>query len=298
MPPDLSRMPLSGVRCLIDGIDDALMSLLAMRRRLVSSAAMVKESMGQTSRDDGRERDVYQRARRLGKRLGVPPASSDRLMSVLIEDACSQQGLIDTPLGDDSSVLDLDQGNESGLRRMLPARMSALDSTSPAFSWLRLLPPPARLAPFLRRFPAGWQMRLLEAAMQKVLAAPLAAGALDALESRRFGIEVSDLGLRWVVVLRRGRMAVCTPDEVAESTVRGTATDLLLLASRREDADSLFFQRRLLLTGDTELGLIARNLLDQLPWHEIPLGLRIVLHRGAGVAQAARAAHRGESLPS
>ncbi len=276
-----------------------MLALLALRRRLVCSAAAIKQSSGQPGRDCERERGVYQRARRLGRRLGVPPASSDRLMSLLINDACGQQAL-DACVGvgvEVAAALDLDQRGASRAGRMLPATMAAPGSTSPQISWLRLLPPPARLAPLLRRIPPAWQARLLEAAMQRVLAGPLAAGALDMLDSRRLGIEASDLGLRWVVQLRNGRMVVCQPEDVAESTVRGTATDLLLLASRREDADTLFFQRRLLLTGDTELGLTARNLLDQLPWHEIPLGLRIALHRGAGLAQAARAAHRGEPTP-
>ena len=45
--------------------------------------------------------------------------------------------------------------------------------------------------------------------------------------------------------------------------MRGTATDLLLLAGRLEDADTLFFQRRLVLTGDvdpaTALGVWLRS---------------------------------------
>ena len=102
------------------------------------------------------------------------------------------------------------------------------------------------------------------------------------------GIEVSDLGLRWVVVLRGRRLAVCAPATVAEATVRGSATDLLLLASRLEDADTLFFQRRLRLTGDTELGLTARNLLDQLPWESVPAPLRIALEKAAQLARALR----------
>ena len=297
MRPDVSPLPLVGVRSLIDGVDDVLLALLAVRRRLVSSAAAIKQSTDQPGRDGGREHDVYQRARRLGRRLGVPADSSDRLMSLLINDACGQQGFTASAVVEDVAALDLDQRGAHGAGRMLPATMSAPRFIPPQTSWLRLLPPPARLAPFLRRIPSSWQARLLEAAMQRVLAGPLAKGALDMLDSRRLGIEASDLGLRWVVQLRNGRMVVCKPDDVAESTVRGTATDLLLLASRREDADTLFFQRRLLLTGDTELGLTARNLLDQLPWQEIPLGLRIALHRGAGLAQAARAAHRGEPTP-
>jgi len=297
MRRDPSSAALSGVRGLIDVIDDAVLALLASRRRLVSFAVQVKLSTGHSSRDPGRECEVYQRARRLGRRLGVPPGSSDRLMSVLIEDACAQQGLKLPAQFKDCEAVDLGQGNGPEVERMLPLAMTRVDPSMQPFSWLRLLPPPTRLAPFLRQIPRVWLARLLEAAMQRVLDAPLSAGALDALASRRLGIEVSDLDLRWVVALREGRMQVCAADETAESTVRGTATDLLLLASRRADADTLFFQRRLVLTGDTELGLTARNLLDQLAWQDVPLGLRIVLHRGAGAAQAARAAHRGEPAP-
>ena len=42
------------------------------------------------------------------------------------------------------------------------------------------------------------------------------------------------------------------------------------------------------LAGDTELGLTARNLLDRLPWESVPLGVRILLHRGARLARDAR----------
>jgi predicted lipid carrier protein YhbT len=155
---------------------------------------------------------------------------------------------------------------------------------------LRLLPPPRRLAPLLRLLPARWQQAWLERALAHVLAAPLRGPALDFMQGRRLGIEVSDLGVRWVLTLREGRLVVT--DEAPEASVRGSATDLLLLAGRLEDADTLFFQRTLVLTGDTELGLTARNLLDRLPWDSVPLGLRIVLNRGGRLARAARDAHR------
>jgi len=38
----------------------------------------------------------------------------------------------------------------------------------------------------------------------------------------------------------------------------------LALALRREDPDTLFFSRRLVLEGDTELGLALKNALDAL----------------------------------
>ena len=76
-------------------------------------------------------------------------------------------------------------------------------------------------------------------------------------------------GIGWVVELQGARLVVV--DQPAEATVRGTATDLLLLAGRREDADTLFFQRRLVLTGDTELGLVVKNMLDAVEWPKFPI---------------------------
>ncbi len=160
--------------------------------------------------------------------------------------------------------------------------------------FLRLLPPPSRLAQPLRLLPEPLLRFGSERVIRLVLDGPLAAGALADLTGRRLGVEVTDLGLRWVVAVGDRQVDVLAPDAEAEATVRGTATDLLLLASRLEDADTLFFQRRLQVTGDTDLGLNVRNLLDQLPWETIPLGLRIALDRGARLARAARAARRAE----
>ena len=129
--------------------------------------------------------------------------------------------------------------------------------------------------------------------MTRVLGAALAAGELDFLRDRTLGIDVTDLDVHLRVGVRDGRLLHV--DGQAEASVRGTATDLLLLASRLEDADTLFFQRRLVLTGDTELGLTARNLLERLPWESVPLGLRIGLNRGARLARTARDAHRARA---
>ena len=156
---------------------------------------------------------------------------------------------------------------------------------------LRRLPPPARLAGPLRRVPPALLGRGSQWLVDSVLAGPLADGALDHLDGRRVGVEVVDLALRWVIAVEGRRVQVLEPGAQAEATVGGTATDLLLLASRLEDADTLFFQRRLRLTGDVELGLTVRNLLDQLPWESLPAPLRLALDRGARLARAARDAH-------
>jgi predicted lipid carrier protein YhbT len=246
----------------------------------VRVVARLKSHAGLVARDPARESAVRQRGQRLARQLDVPADAATRLLDLVIADACAQQGLPG----------DADQGGQGGPPAMLDG-MNPPNDFSRAASMLRLLPPPRRLAPFLRVLPAHWQHVLLERAMARVLAAPIADGALDFMAGRRLGIEVGDLGLCWVLTLRDGRLVVV--DEQPEASVRGSATDLLLLASRLEDADTLFFQRSLVLTGDTELGLTARNLLDRLPWESVPLGLRIALNRGARFARTAREAHRG-----
>lgn len=160
-----------------------------------------------------------------------------------------------------------------------------------ALRLLRLLPPPARLARPLGWVPQPMVRRGLARILAQVLTRPLADGSLSALRGRRLGVEVTDLGLRWGVRIGERELTVCDADAGVDATVRGTLTDLLLLASRLEDADTLFFHRRLQLTGDVELGLTLRNLLDQLPWDSVPPGLRVALAGGARLARAARSAY-------
>ena len=291
MVPELPRMALRPIRRLIDRVDDQLLLWMAGRRRLVGVAARIKQDNDVSMRDPGREAEVHARAQRVGRLLGLPAASIRRLIDLLIDDACDQQRISRQSNPVFLLAHDPDQTTPATSTAMLPTTMIDPVLHPVMTRCLGLLPPPTRLAPLLRIVPDRLLGRALEAALRHVLAAPIRSGSLDLLFGRRIGIEVSDLGLRWVVRLdQQSQLQVCPPCESAEATVKGSATDLLLLASRREDADSLFFQRRLLVTGDTELGLTARNLLDQLPWDDVPLGLRIVLHRFAGVAQTARGA--------
>lgn len=276
-----SESPLQVIRSGIDRIDDAFVVLLALRQRLVRAAMRAKDVAGASRFDPGREIAVRDRARRLGARLDLDATEVDRMMSGIVGVAHQAQGL----------APDADQGGAVASAPMIAAMTNLTERRQASLDrrW-RWLPPPRRVAPLLKLLPQSLQCRVLDAIVARVLAAPVANGSLDFMQDRRLGLEVPDLGLRWVFMLRDGR--VSASDGPADATVRGSATDLLLLASRLEDADTLFFQRRLVLTGDTELGLTARNLLDRLDWADVPLGLRIVLNHGARIAQSARAGYR------
>ncbi|HSM12310.1 MAG TPA: SCP2 sterol-binding domain-containing protein [Lysobacter sp.] len=278
---------LSRVRHAIDCMDGLILLSLAGRARLARSAGRCKRAAGLPLRDRAREARVLVRAEALAHLLGLPASTARRAIALAIDDACRVQDL----------APDLSQGAQDGARRMIAIDMHSSPEHPQAHAraarLLRFLPPPARLAPLLRALPPVLQRRVLRRVIATVLAAPIDAGALEFMRGRRLGIEVTDLALHWVIEFNDAGISVS--DSEPEASVRGSATDLLLLASRLEDADTLFFQRRLMLTGDTELGLTVRNLLERLPWETVPLGLRIGLNRGARLARAARAAHRGEA---
>ena len=62
---------------------------------------------------------------------------------------------------------------------------------------------------------------------------------------------------------------------------KGKLEDFWLLATRREDPDTLFFNRRLAIEGDTETGLYVKNMLDALEF-DWEAHLQAVLGPGPG----------------
>ena len=147
------------------------------------------------------------------------------------------------------------------------------------------LPKPG-LPPELIRL-AGAPMRpvgrlLLPPAINHALAARIDEGLLDFLAGRVVGISVSDLELEWRFTLDRNTRRVCTTTQhTADARIRGDARALLLLAARRADPDTLFFRRRLVLEGDTELGLQLKNVLDTIEPGDLPIPLaRFLDHAG------------------
>ncbi|MDZ7871346.1 MAG: SCP2 sterol-binding domain-containing protein [Rheinheimera sp.] len=73
-----------------------------------------------------------------------------------------------------------------------------------------------------------------------------------------------------------------------EVLFRANSTELLLLLSQQVDPDTLFFQRRLTILGDTELGLQLKNLLDTLePDSLLPPALMLWLQEIAKTKPAA-----------
>ena len=82
------------------------------------------------------------------------------------------------------------------------------------------------------------------------------------LYGKQVCIRVVDAGLTFHFTLCKSGMIACHAPAVADLCISASAQDFILLALRKEDPDTLFFSRRLVMEGDTELGLLAKNTLD------------------------------------
>jgi len=134
--------------------------------------------------------------------------------------------------------------------------------------------------------PIAIKAKAITSAMNTMFAAPLAAGELEFLAQRVVNINVSDAELKFSVRLEQDRF--CADKEVPEAdlSIEGTVYTFLLLATRKEDADTLFFRRQLKTSGDTELGLYVKNFLDGLEPETLPYHRTIdpILRRSLAVA--------------
>jgi len=147
-----------------------------------------------------------------------------------------------------------------------------------------------RRGPSLLRLPIKFtpfalQRQILEQVLGWQFRAALAEGDLAFLAGRWLRIEVSDLGLQWYMTIENDRLKV-SREATADVSFCGNANDLILIAARKEDPDTLFFQRRLRIEGDTELGLYVKNLMDAIDLDTMPALLRTALLQMAGFIEA------------
>lgn len=142
-----------------------------------------------------------------------------------------------------------------------------------------LMSMPVKLTPF------ALKRQVLEQVLRWQFHQALADGELEFLEGRWLSIEVRDIGLRWYTSVDHGRLMVSETAE-ADVSFSADASDLLMIAARRQDPDTLFFQRRLVIEGDTELGLYVKNLMDAIELEQMPKALRTMLLQLADFVEA------------
>jgi predicted lipid carrier protein YhbT len=136
---------------------------------------------------------------------------------------------------------------------------------------------PAFVSAVGNRLPQWPHAVVLTAAMNVVVRMKLLPeDSLALLEGRRFLVDVIDTGGRAGFTFRGGLFRPlfalpASPDSAAFDLVfRANLSSFLQLVTRQEDPDTLFFNRELSIEGDTELGLVMKNMLDAVEWPRLP----------------------------
>ncbi|HQY09335.1 MAG TPA: SCP2 sterol-binding domain-containing protein [Burkholderiaceae bacterium] len=154
---------------------------------------------------------------------------------------------------------------------MNPSVLPAPGAVRPDGSSQRPLPPglPVALGSIHRRIcdlvehlPSAPPSTLAAMALNRWLLHRLPDDARAALQGRVVALHVSDFGMRVRLRLEPAGFVAAADRGGSDLCIRATAGGYLRLARGDEDPDRLFFERELVMEGDTELGLVLKNSLD------------------------------------
>ncbi|AZS50364.1 Sterol-binding domain protein [Entomomonas moraniae] len=113
-------------------------------------------------------------------------------------------------------------------------------------------------------------------ALNQLLRKEVLPADMTLLAGKQFEIVIDDLGL--VINFTANEQKFIVSHYQGEPDLRFIAEmiDFSKMILRKEDPDTLFFNRKLQIEGDTELGLIVKNLLDSIDWSTVPFMKSIV----------------------
>lgn len=132
---------------------------------------------------------------------------------------------------------------------------------------------PSSICPFVI------QEKVLTTLLEKVFAEAIEDGDLDFLANKWLKVKITDLQLVWFLSYENEKLIIAKNCEREDVSFSGNLNELILIAGRKEDPDTLFFQRRLSIEGDTELGLEVKNLLDNIDFDNLsPLSQKALDH--------------------
>ena len=121
---------------------------------------------------------------------------------------------------------------------------------------------PAAVVRLVAALPTQPPSFVLARALDRLLMPHLAADVRALLQHRTVELQVSDLGVRAQVQLTPEGFRVAPANEAVAVRIVAPLDSYWRLLRGTDDADRLFFERALLMEGDTEMGLVIKNTLD------------------------------------
>lgn len=126
---------------------------------------------------------------------------------------------------------------------------------------MELPAPPPLLRKLLGGLPQYPPAVLVAVALNALLGPILNGRNLPQARGKVIAIDIRDMGLKLAFAVEDEGL-VARGNVRPDATISADARDFLALARRDQDPDTLFFNRRLVMQGDTELALLIKNTLD------------------------------------
>ena len=162
------------------------------------------------------------------------------------------------------------------------------NAPQPEFQTARTFRLPRLIAAVGERLPQFPHSIAFALGLNLVLRPLLAPDTLDLLRGRTIGIRIEDAGVDLRVRLGERGFAPVGRHATPDVEFAACAYDFFLMARRVEDPDTLFFNRRLRIEGDTELGLVVKNALDAIDLQSLPAPLRALIERAGNMLSTVR----------
>ena len=132
---------------------------------------------------------------------------------------------------------------------------------------------PANLGRISTKMPERLNFLVVNQLINKAFEEQVDDGDFDFLQGRSLQIEIIDAGV-YVSLTKSGNKLTCShfsdQQHVADVTLSIDVANAIALLNQEVDPDTLFFQRKLKINGDTELAHHVKNTIDTLDPDVIP----------------------------
>ena len=130
---------------------------------------------------------------------------------------------------------------------------------SPAFTIADVA---TRMRPLVQRLPMQPPTLAMTLALNRWLLPRIPKDSRAALSNRTVQVDITDLGLSLKMQLQARGFVLAPGGSKVELRIAAASQTFWRLMRGTDDADRLFFERALVMEGDTELGLILKNTID------------------------------------
>lgn len=131
----------------------------------------------------------------------------------------------------------------------------------------------------LKIMPKKAKIQLINMLMNRLFKQSIHDEELDFLQDKYFQINVEDLDYSLTITFKDQKLVIVNNQVKPDVILKSTFNPLILLILRKEDPDTLFFNRTLAIEGNTALVLEIKNWLDSLDFDLLPKAVKTILFK-------------------